>query len=222
VFFKGCPLKCNWCANPESINREIEIDSVCQTYGKEYTAEELLEEVIKDKVFYDKSGGGVTLSGGEALLQADFLDEFIGLCHQNSIHVAIETSLYVKSEIIKRFINKIDYWFVDIKHYDEQRHIKGTGVSNKQIIENIKLLPDVHIRIPVIPGYNDSVEDAQGFAHLLKELGITQVELLPFHQFGEKKYELLGRDYPFKGVKQLHKEDLQDFIHQFDGIEVKI
>lgn len=264
IFFKGCNLRCKWCANPESqcgssqltwdsqkcigcgrcadacpahariFNRNsaypitdtkkctlcLKCSEICpagaiKTEGTEYTEEEIIAEVLKDKAFYDTSGGGVTLSGGEIFLQKEFAVQLCRRLHQEGVSVAIETAAHVPAEVFSDFIKNVDFIFVDLKHYCREKHQQGTGVGNEQIIENIRMLPHTGlpfiVRIPVIPGFNDSLNDAHGFGRLLKELGIHQVQLLPFHQMGELKYTKLGKDYDFQGLPGLHREDLEPY-----------
>ena len=263
VFFKGCPLRCRWCANPESqltsaqllwdeskcchcrtcvrtcdcraISWEkdrirLHADrcrhcsaclSACPTgalteEGRMVTTEEVLEECLKDLPFYEESGGGVTLSGGEALLWPDFCVELLEKLHENGIHTAIETTGYASAETFRRVAAHLDYLLMDMKHYDRQKHIEGTRIGNNHILANMKWAfengKEVLVRIPVIPGFNDAAEDAAGFAAKLKEVGASRVQLLTFHQFGEKKYQFLTRDYDYTGVANLHPEDLSDMI----------
>lgn len=274
VFFKGCNLRCKWCANPESqkMASQITLDSrkctgcqscvsvctqearnfvdgrmvvdtarctacgaclrMCPTgaIGKEGRAvslEAVLEEVLKDKAFYDHSGGGVTLSGGEVLLQAEFAGALADELRKQGVSVAIETAGAVAPEAFQNFLKKTDYVLMDLKHYDSAAHKAGTGVDNGQILENMRFLKNSGIpflvRIPVIPKFNDRLEDAVGFARLLEELEICEVELLPFHQLGQHKYELLDMEYSFDGCEPLHVEDLTKFRQQLEqhGIKVK-
>lgn len=183
--------------------------------GRRISVQEALEEALKDLPFYQQSGGGVTFSGGEVLLQQEFATALARELHRHGVHVAIETAAAVEPERFRAFLQEVDYVFIDLKHYDCARHIAGTGVSNAQIIENLRTLHAsgraCTVRIPVIPGYNDSLADAAGFAQLLGSLGIAQAQLLPFHQLGERKYELLGRKYAFAGQAQYHAEDLQNY-----------
>ncbi|MDR2247789.1 MAG: glycyl-radical enzyme activating protein [Treponema sp.] len=214
VFFKGCPLSCKWCSNPES--QRVEpclmgdgLDS------RPYRIEETLEICLQDRLFYEESGGGVTLSGGEVLAQSKFAAALLDALRGKNIHTAIETSGYALPDVFMGLAERADMLLFDIKHYDDSRHIEGTGVHNGPILANLKTVlalgKIVRIRLPIIPGYNDSPKDAQGFAELLTGMGVRRAQLLPFHQFGEKKYELLKIAYAMRGVPQLHKEDLEEF-----------
>lgn len=227
VFFKGCPLKCLWCSNPESqyVGPEVSFDqdappeSALTIIGDSRNLSYVMSDVMKDKDFYDESGGGVTLSGGEAMLQYEFAIALLQQLKDQGIHTACETTGYATQEIFQTFIKNIDLLLFDIKHYDSQKHYEYTNVHNENIIHNLKTAikqgKDVIVRIPVIPGINSSLEDAQGFCDLLKEVGATKVNLLPFHQFGQKKYSLLNKEYKFKDVTQLHEEDLIDYKEIF-------
>ncbi|MCL2560448.1 MAG: glycyl-radical enzyme activating protein [Turicibacter sp.] len=233
VFFKGCPLRCKWCANPESFKLQPELmwDPVKKaeiTVGEYKTLDAILDEVMKDIDFYEESGGGVTLSGGEVLAQAGFATELLKQLKANNIHTACETTGYTSPAVFAEFMTHVDLLFFDVKHYDNTRHAAGTGVSNELILANLAtaatLHPNLLVRIPIIPNYNDTLEDASGFAKLLKEHDIHQVELLPFHQFGEKKYEYLGKDYALLDLPQLHSEDLAEHqrIFEYHGIKCRV
>ena len=220
VFFKGCNLKCKWCHNPESQSIEKQIlfyknkctgcgrcknltlndDFLCfndakEICGKEMTADEIIGEVIKDKTFYETSGGGVTFSGGECMLQIDFLEELLIKSKEAGIQTAVDTAGNVPFEYFERVMPYTDIFLYDVKCFSEELHKEGTGVSNKIILENLKKLSetfkgDIIIRIPVIKGYNES--ELKDIAEFLKPLNIKDVELLPYHQMGEHKYEALN------------------------------
>lgn len=210
------PEKCSGCGlcfsecSVRAIGRE----------GRNVSAHEIAAEVLKDQVFYAHSGGGVTFSGGEVLMQREFAVELARLLRAQGVHVAIETAAAVPLEHFSAFLKEIDYVLIDLKHYDTDAHMRGTGVGNADILENIRFLrangPDFLVRIPVIPGFNASFADAQGFARLLNEMDIHEVQLLPFHQLGERKYAMLDREYSFAGTKQLHREDLQEYAAVFE------
>lgn len=266
VFFKGCPLKCQWCSNPESqldhiqilydynkcshclsclktcpqqalkhVNNRILVDThkcngcltcihtcpmnALKNEGEYQTVDEIVKVCLQDKDFYEESDGGVTISGGEGMSQPQFLNKLIKELKNNNIHLAIETTGYIPQDIFKDLAKQFDLLLFDIKHYDSYKHYIGTTVNNELIIDNLKWAIDNHIdvlpRIPVIPDFNDTLEDANGLAALLIQVGASRVQLLPFHQFGEKKYDMLNKEYALKNKKALYPEDLKDYQHIF-------
>jgi pyruvate formate lyase activating enzyme len=267
VFFKGCPLRCGWCSNPESWKMDIEVmwdEAKCvrcfrctglcpfsvlefgdkgirtkagctgcgicaascpkqalSVTGKSRSVEEIMAVCLEDRAFYEESGGGVTLSGGEMLLQEDFAAALLDALGEEGIHRAVETSGYAGRETGRRSASRCDLILFDVKHHDDKRHFEGTGVHIDPIRENLRYCLEngirVLTRIPVIPGYNDGGEDAAGLASFLSGLGIKETQLLPFHQFGQNKYRLLGRDYPFAGAKALYPEDLAAYRAFFEA-----
>ncbi len=227
IFFKGCNLRCKWCANPESMSAlpEPMNGSIA---GREYTLEEIMAEVFTDKPFFEKSGGGVTLSGGEPLLQAEFVCALCDCLHEHGITAGIETAANVPGEIFKKVLKKCDFMKIDLKHWDSQKFKSGTGADNTRILGNLKYaltqsLP-VIVCIPVIPGFNNSPADARAFAALLTQIGAAEVHVLPFHQLGENKYTKLGKTYAYTGVPQLHDEDITEFAELLAsaGLRVQI
>lgn len=226
VFFKGCPLRCRWCSNPESQDMDSDTSLLSTRFeAREMTVDEVLEICLQDKDFYDESGGGVTASGGEATVQSAFVSELFDRLHAYGVNTAMETSSFCDESAMDKLILRTDYFLMDIKHWDEEAHIRGTGVSCKRIHSNIKRAvaagADVTLRIPVIPGYNSSTSDAAGFSELISGLGLSRVQLLPFHQFGESKYEKLGKEYSYRNVDALHESDMEELIAAFadKGIE---
>ncbi len=222
VFFKGCPLRCGWCSNPESQNRfnKLTGDMEDDAYrGKLYPVDEVMSEIIKDKPFYDRSGGGITLTGGEVLQQAEFAGLLAEEARKQGIHVAAETTGYATADIFAEFIKKVDLLLFDLKHHDGEKHKQLTGVDNKVILTNLahalKQGIEVTVRIPVIPTFNFSLDDAKKLAELAVKLGVNNVDLLPFHQLGEKKYETLSFGYDFVGVNQLYPEQLENYAREF-------
>ena len=224
VFFKGCNLKCQWCHNPESQSfqkeilfyekkcngcgrcKDLSVDNdefICynvakEICGKEYTVSDILQEILKDKAFYDNSGGGVTFSGGECMLQIDFLEEILSRCKEKGIHTAVDTAGNVAWESFERILHNTDLFLYDIKVMDELLHKQYTGVDNKLILENlVKVLnteANVWVRIPIVPGVNDSIEEMKKIEKFFKEYGRPEkIELLPYHAMGENKYPALGR-----------------------------
>ena len=220
VFFKGCPLRCYWCSNPESQSGKQEEmwdnDRQQMTIVGDYmSVNEIMDEVMKDLPYYEESGGGVTLSGGEVLFQANFAIKLLKELRKNNVHTACETTGFAHPKIFEEFIRNVDMVFFDVKHHDTEAHMEGTNVKVELIIENLqralKIHPNVNVRVPVIPGFNDTLADAEKFAELFNSIGVKNIEILPFHQFGENKYEYLDRDYKLSNIKQLHKEDLVEY-----------
>ena len=224
VFFQGCNLRCGWCSNPES----QPIQPLPGEKVMVYTVDALVAELVKDKPFYDESGGGVTLTGGEALLQEAFVLALTEALHREGIHVAVETAASISEDVFIRVLRAVDFAYIDLKHYDDEKHRAGTGVGNALILRNIAAAlsgsTPVVIRIPIIPNYNNSAEDAFNFARLLSKLGAKDVQLLPFHQLGESKYSRLNLPYTFDGVHQLRDEDVDAFAETIrkSGIRVQI
>ena len=222
VFFKGCPLQCAWCANPESQNRNAPIADAMENElycGRERTVEEVMRVVRQDIDFYEESGGGMTLSGGEVLQQMDFAVALIDAARAEGIHTAVETTGFAAPERFRSFLPHPDLYLFDFKHYDRELHRRYTGVYNDVIVENLRAVvaagKPVIARIPVIPHFNVGISHARGLSRALSEIGVREVHLLPFHQFGEKKYEELGIEYEWKGVKQLHPEALERYRQVF-------
>lgn len=183
--------------------------------GETKSVQEVLDVVMQDLPFYEESGGGITLSGGELLAQPDFAKELLKASKEEGLHTACETTGFTSLETFKKVIENIDYILIDMKHWNPEKHKEYTGVDNKIILENMKYAisigKEVLPRTPVIPNFNDSLEDAKGLADKLNYVGSKRVQLLPFHQFGENKYELLNKDYIFKDTPALHKEDLKEY-----------
>ena len=221
VFFKGCPLRCKWCSNPESQNPQVETmadahDSAKQeVVGQRRTVSSVVEECLQDAAFYEESGGGVTLSGGEPLAQPEFCLALLRALKEKGLHTAVETTGCCQPGLFQEAAAYIDLFLFDSKHWEEERHRAGTGVSQSLPLGNLtwaiaagkQVLP----RLPVIPGYNDSLADAAGFGAVLKRVGAKEVQLLPFHQFGEGKYQRLGKQYEYADVPALHPEELEEF-----------
>ncbi|MDD9147989.1 glycyl-radical enzyme activating protein [Sporolactobacillus sp. CQH2019] len=233
VFFKGCPLRCSWCANPESQNLHPEKmwDNSKNSYfttGEYLTIAEIMVPILKDVDYYHESGGGVTVTGGEVLLQTPFVVNLLRECKKNNISTACETSAYASLPLFKKLLGNVDLLIMDLKHYDSEKHRSEIGVGNKIIIQNldyaISQFKNMILRIPIIPGFNDSVNDARHFSLFLREHKVDAVELLPFHQFGKNKYKFLNRQYKYKNVKALHPDNLIAFrdIVKSMGIECNI
>ena len=187
-------------------------------YGKEMSVDEVLREVEKDGTFYARSGGGVTFSGGEPLMQRDFLKELVSECKNRSIHTAIETTAFAQWEDVRSIIADLDYLLVDIKHIDPMKHKEWTGVTNEVTLENLKHIRQefpnkpMRVRTPVIPGFNDDVMTLKAIADFVKtELPNTEYELLKYHRFGLNKYEFIGQEYPLDRDLELEQERFDAF-----------
>lgn len=210
VFFQGCNMRCQWCANPESFKQHRE-DS--DSDAKEYTVDDLVLELKKDKVFYDTSGGGVTLTGGEPLLQSDFACALCDALLEEGIDVWMETSANTAPDVFREVMKRCQAVYIDLKHHNNEAHLSGTGIGMELILSNIRIAVESDIRtiirIPVIPKFNDSTEDFIKFSSLLKRLKVKEIQLLPFHQMGEHKYEKLGLKYIYKDVKSLQNDSIE-------------
>ncbi|MBQ8758329.1 MAG: glycyl-radical enzyme activating protein [Clostridia bacterium] len=199
-----CPnklQKCDFCGKC-TVYCPVDARQIC---GKDMTAEEVLKEILKDKVFYETSGGGVTFSGGECMLQIDFLEEILRLCKENGLHTAVDTAGNVPYGYFERVIPYTDLFLYDVKCIDEDLHKEGTGVSNKRILENLRRLSDetdvdIIIRVPVMEDFNGTDEEMGRIADFVKALRIKAAELLPYHKMGEHKYDALGLECKAYGV----------------------
>lgn len=201
VFLKGCPLRCMWCHNPEGLNpnpeKMVKKHSV-ENCGEFISVSKLSSILLKDKDFYKKNQGGVTFSGGEPLFQAAFLYEV--LQELNEIHTAIETSGFCTEKIFEMIVNQIDLVIMDLKLMDSELHRKYTGVDNSVILKNLETLKNMQkpfiIRIPLIPGVNDTRNNLEATAAVLEDAKeLIRVELLPYHRMAGAKYSMVGRAY---------------------------
>ena len=276
VFFKGCPLRCKWCSNPEGLERKYQIMfkpttcvscgscvPVCpqkihsisssgehiidrsidcigcgqcveacvpdalKVAGEQVPISELLEYVEQDRAFYDQSGGGVTLGGGEVTSQPEAAINLQQACKQEGLHTAIETCGYTKKETILRFAEYVDLFLFDLKHIDPDRHFELTGVRNEMILENLEELimkrNHVKVRMPMLKGINDSEAEIRGVIEFLKPFrefkNFEGIDLLPYHKLGVNKYVQLGMDYPIEGDPSLDDADLdriEGWIREYD------
>ena len=258
VFLKGCPLKCAWCANPESQSQkqellyrhirciscracakacrrgaisfcshgaiEIKRDqcvgcgqcvAACNTgamtlVGEWMTAEELYREIISDQPFYKASGGGVTFSGGEPLMQHTFLKSILIMCKNAGLSTVIETCGAASREVFQSIIDHVDEFYYDLKLMDPKRHKELTGCTNELILENLCYLAEqkkkVLVRIPLIPGVNNDEGNLKSTGLYLKKIGVQRVQLLPYHAYGASKYAAIGRNYLFQSHAPNEKE----------------
>ena len=195
--------------------------------GKEVTVGEVMREIRKDTLFYENSGGGVTLTGGEPTAQIDFALELLRTCHKDYIHTAIETSGYVEWAELEVLLPHTDLIFLDLKQMDPIRHQDFTGISNVKILQNVEKLSRrrhaMIIRITLIPGYNDGEENMHATAKFLRDLPYTpDVEFLPYHRLGIGKYGALGRKYSLNGIRPLMREEAKKIGLVFEGYGVPV
>ena len=240
VFLKGCPLSCWWCHNPESRSRqpftyvkEEKLDGrivrETETVGYKISVDELLDTIERDTLLFEESGGGVTFSGGEPLLQFDFLKTVLQQCRQHEIHTCVDTTAYTEPEKLEAVARYTNLFLVDIKHMDEAAHRKFTGVSNRQILENIRQLDrwnkTIIIRYPLIPGINDDESNLlQMMAFLSKLHRKPEISILPYHKIGSHKYARFGMEYKMNGVEEPSAEAVEEVKTLFEngGFSVNI
>lgn len=214
VFLKGCPLRCIWCHNPESQNPDEECYINGEKIGKTISPQEAFDEIVRDKVFYETSGGGVTISGGEPLYQPELTTEILRLCKENNIHTAIETSGYASESAIKKVLKYCDFVLFDIKETDEENHLEYTGAPLGVVLQNLKIVNDSKvpfvIRLPIIPGHNDRDDHFLKVKDVAGKLAFCRgIEIMPYHKLGEYKYQQLGRDYLCRNVEEPSKEQIR-------------
>ena len=274
VFFKGCPLRCRWCANPESQKMTPEIAflaaecigcgqcaQICpehavvfdngrplrdtaactncgrcavqcpaealQLMGRGTTAEAVFDDISADRPFWDRSGGGVTLSGGEPLMQAEFAAALLKRCRENYVHTVLDSCLHAPADLLAAVCADVDLFLCDLKLMSADRHRKLTGFSNELIIENLERLlkgdKDVLVRRPLIPGINDDAEELDALGKYLQSLrpGV-QLELLPYHRLGASKFERLGRKYPLAGTQPPTKEQMAGAKRLLEKYDIEV
>lgn len=229
VFLKGCALRCRWCSNPEShlgVPQTIITDGKYSIVGERKTVREVMEIVVKDEIYYRRSGGGVTLSGGEALLQPSFSAAILEACKRRGYTTAIETAGLVKWNAFEEILPYIDLIMMDIKHTSSAKHKEFTGQPNEQIIANAQKLAkrpvNLIIRCPVIPGFNDTAEEIRDISRFAASLAsVKEMHLLPYHRMGEKKYATLDREYTYAGIEPMSKERMLPLLAEAEKSGLK-
>lgn len=262
VFFKGCPLRCSWCHNPESqrVSAELMYDSekcvgckrcadvcVCKCHsfeqaghvfdrdsciacgacvsplcdalelvGAEMTVNEVMAQVMRDEIFYRSSGGGITLSGGEPLMQEEFCISLLREAKAQGLNICMETCGFAKMETVEQTALWVDRYLFDIKETDAERHKRFTGVDNRMILENLRILDtlgkSIVLRCLIIPGFNDRDDHFYGIADIANSLeNVVHIEVSPYHSMGSSKYERLGREY-FVGTDMPTNDEVASYI----------
>jgi pyruvate formate lyase activating enzyme len=239
---KGCPLSCWWCHNPEGISpdRDVIVQkrrvgelefSANEDVGKYYSVENILEIIEKDRIFIQQSHGGVTFSGGEPMMQHEFLLESLKACKTAGYHTTVDTSGYSSQESYMAIMPFTDLFLFDIKHLDDLKHIEYTGVSNIRILDNFRLIigsgKEIMLRIPVIPGKNDDpyhLSELRNFIVASKNDNLKKINLLPFHKIGASKYKKFNVPYRMNDTEQPSAERMRELKEFFSetGIKVKI
>lgn len=267
VFFKGCPLRCKWCSNPESISPQPEMlvrearcngcghcidvcsrgalslastglwldrnkcnlclkcidacwEDAIEMAGRYMSLDEVIGELSRDEIFYRNSGGGITLSGGEPLLQADFVLALLGRCKALGLSTALDTCGHVPWPVLEKALQSVDLVLFDVKHLDADEHRDGTGVDNRLIMANLEKVMDsgkarIWIRVPVIPGYNDSDQYMEELARRLGGMKAEKISILGYHEWGRPKYQSLGKAYQLSGRKPLSEGRMSEIIGIF-------
>ncbi len=222
VFLKGCNLHCPWCHNPETIAPQIQ-----PLYGRNITVDEAMSEIMEDIEFYKSSGGGVTLSGGEPLLQADFCANIAHACKKQGLHVLLDTAGNVDFQQFEKVLPYIDMCYFDLKSGTEEGY-RLVGGLLERTLQNMQKVSawgvPVTVRIPIIPDFNDDLEAAEQMAALLKKLHMRYVDLLPFHRLGSSKYAALGVDYKYKDIPTMTSKQIEPLLFVFRkyGLEAAI
>jgi pyruvate formate lyase activating enzyme len=275
IFFKGCPLSCRWCHNPESQSpaqqkfytasrcigardcieicpndalsltpdgtvTDWELCNLCgkcaescptkaiEMSGRFYTTVELLKIIEKERVHFEQSVGGVTISGGEPLMFPEYLFELLMLCKQAGIHTTVDTSGFASKEILLKVAKHTDLFLYDLKLMDPVQHKKWTGVDNKLILENLKVLVDkkyaVNIRIPLIKNVNADEQNLLATAEFISKLNgkIPPVSLLPYHPIGKGKYKKMGISWNSYGMEELTDYEIQKTVQIFKTFKIKV
>lgn len=217
-FLKGCALRCKWCCNPESQEyaiQEMTVRGKKKIVGQDVTVAEVMETVEKDRPYYNRSGGGLTLSGGESLCQPEFARDLLRAAKESGINTAMESMGCAKWETIEEILPWLDHYLLDIKHTNSAKHKEFTGKGNELMLENARRIAEsgktkLSIRVPVIPTFNDTPEEIKSIAVFADKLpGVEEIYLLPYHRLGQDKYEELGRTYLLPDILPPEPEHMQ-------------
>ncbi len=229
VFLKGCPLRCKWCCNPEGQHYEIEkmtLGGKEKVVGQDVTVGEIIDIVERDRVYYRRSGGGLTLSGGESLTQPDFAVALLKAAKERGIHTAMESTGFADFSVISRYLPYLDLYLMDIKHINSAKHKEFTSQPNERILENAVKITNAGtrliVRTPVIPTFNATKEEIGEIAKFASSLkGVTEMHILPYHRIGTDKYKGLGRDYSLTGIEPPSKELMNELLAVVESYGLK-
>ena len=229
VFLKGCPLRCKWCCNPEGQHYNVEkmtLGGKEKIVGQDVTVGEIIDIVERDRIYYRRSGGGLTLSGGESLTQPDFAVALLKTAKERGINTAMESTGFADFSVISRYLPYLDLYLMYIKHMNSAKHKEFTSQPNELILENAKKITDAGtrliVRTPVIPTFNatkDEIGEIAKFASSLK--GVTQMHILPYHRIGTDKYKGLNRDYSLTGIEPPSKELMNELLEVVNSYGLK-
>ena len=234
VFLKGCVLRCRWCCNPESQEYAIQtmiVQDEPKIVGRDVTVEEVMETVEKDRTYYRRSGGGLTLSGGESLCQPEFARDLLRASKAIGITTAMESMGCATYEVIESILPYLDQYLMDIKHMNSAKHKEFTGKGNELMLENARKIAEsgitqLSIRVPVIPTFNDTPEEIRDIAMFADKLpGVKRIYLLPYHRLGQDKYTGLNREYQMKDVvpqNAEHMDILKRTVEQYSKLVCQI
>lgn len=229
VFLKGCRLRCLWCSNPESQEFDIQtmvVQGKSKIIGRDVTVEEVMDDVKKDIPYYRRSGGGLTLSGGEALGQPEFAVALLKACNEYGINTAMESAGFADFDVIRQYLPYLDVYLLDIKHMDSKKHEEFIGKPNDLILENAKKIAKsgahLIIRVPVVPNFNHTIEEIKAIANFAKTLpGVDELHLLPYHRLGQDKYEGLGRKYALEGIEPLSNDYMEQLLEVVQSVGLR-
>lgn len=229
VFLKGCPLRCKWCCNPEGQHYEIEkmtLGGKEKVVGKDVTVGEIIDIIERDRIYYRRSGGGLTLSGGESLTQPDFAVALLKAAKERGINTAMESTGFADFSVISRYLPYLDLYLMDIKHINSAKHKEFTSQPNERILENAVKITNAGtrliVRTPVIPTFNATKEEIGEIAKFASSLkGVTEMHILPYHRIGTDKYKGLGRDYSLTGIDPPSKELMNELLAVVESYGLK-
>lgn len=229
VFLKGCPLRCKWCCNPEGQHYDIEkmtLGGKEKIVGRDVTVGEIIDVIERDRVYYRRSGGGLTLSGGECLTQPDFAVALLKAAKERGINTAIESTGFADFSVISRYLPYLDLYLMDIKHMNSAKHKEFTSQPNEKILENARKITNAGarliVRTPVIPTFNDTKEEIAAIAEFARSLrGVKEMHILPYHRIGMDKYKGLGREYSLTGIEPPSKEHMSELLEVVESYGLK-